>query len=335
MNSDLRSNNSPGEENGFVRTVKFLVRLTLTAILLFALASLLWFGWQQLDRWMERMSRRTVLLESDTDYLLDQMATSQAQIALLTTRLASEQELTAAQGAALNSQVKEQESSVHQLEELASAGGIMSSTLSVLAEGVAALQGDANENMGQIDQIGGQADAAIIRSGTLETRLATLEAMAREPGEEVIQLQVALRWFHLRELISSAQQRLVESNPGLAAVDVERAYLTAAAFQEESPEEEDQILSIIMDRLDLAFSSLPDDPASAARDLESAGASIDQMLAEMLGIEVIQVAVEELEILNGTAAPTDAGGSENGESETGGTPSAVPGTPEASPTTDE
>ncbi len=329
MNSDPNIENGSGGGSPFVKVIRFLLRLTLTAILVLALALLIWFGWEQLDRWMDRMNRRAVLLETDTGYLLDQMATSQAQIALLTTRLASEQESAAAQSLTLSSQVEAQESAVHQLEELVSSGGMLSDTLSVLVEGVAALQGDVNENMSQIDQIGGQADAAIIRSGTLETQLATLEAIAGESGEEVIQVQEALRWFHLRELISSAQLRLVESNPGLAAANVERAFLTAAALQEESRDEDDQILSIVIDRLDLAFSSLPDDPGSAARDLESAWVAIDQMLAEILGIVVIQVDIEEPETLNGTAEPTDAG-----LSETGGTPTVVPSTPKASPTPD-
>jgi len=305
MNSGSRGS-SPSGENSFIRVVKFLVRLSLTAILAFALAALLWFGWQQLDRWMDRMSRRTVLLESDTDFLLDQLATSQAQISLLTTRLSSERELAAAQGSTLNSQVKTQESVVQGIEELTSEGEILSTTLGILLEGVAALQGDVNENMSQIDQIGGQADAAIIRSGTLETQLAAVEAMASEPGKEVLLLKEALKWFHLRQLISSAQLRLVENNPGLAAEDVERAYITAVAIQEENPDEENQLLAGVIERLDLAFTTLPDDPASTARDLESAWVIIDQMIAGILGIEAVQADIEGLETSTGTAEATNA-----------------------------
>jgi hypothetical protein len=320
MNNDPNIQNGPGGGNTFVQVIRFLLRLSVTAILVLALASLIWFGWQQLDRWKDGMSRRTVILESDTDYLLDQMATSQAQIALLTTRLALEQELAAAQGSTLSNQVEMQESAVHQIEELASLGGILSDTLSILVEGVAALQGDVNENMSQIDQIGGQADAAIIRSGTLETQLATLEAIASEPGEEVIQVQKALRWFHLREQISIAQLRLVASNPGLAAADVEQAFLIATAFQEESPDEDDRLLSIVIDRLDLALTSLPDDPASAARDLEAAWEAIDQVIVELLGIRPDMIGSDKIGLDNSATI------------EAGQTPTAVTGTPKTAPT---
>ena len=137
--------------------------------------------------------------------------------------------MAAAQGYTLDSQLEAQESAVLQLEELATSGGILSRTLSILVEGVAALQSDVNENIGQIEQIAGQADAAIIRSLALESQLATLDVMASEPGKEV----------------------------------------------------------------------------------------------------------RELETLNGSAGPTNVGGGVTGESETGGTPTAVLGTPEASPTPDE
>jgi hypothetical protein len=344
MDSDPNIQNSPGGGNAIVQVIRFLLRLALAAILVLALVSLMWFGWQQLDRWMDRMSRRTVILESDTDYLLDQMATSQAQIALLTTRLASGQELAAAQGSTIISQVEAQQSAVQQLEELVSSEDILSDTLSILVEGVAALQRDVNENMSQIDQIGGQADAAIIRSGTLETQLATLEAIAGEPGEQVIQLKEAVRWLHLWQLVSNARLRLAENNPGLAALDVEQAFLTASSIRVEILEEEGEAYSGVADRLELALSNLPDDPGSAARDLESAWEAIEQILVELLGIEVVQVEIEELETLNGTAEPTDAGVGNGGRetavtetavSVTGGTPTAVPGTPEASPTPDE
>ncbi len=58
-------------------------------------------------------------------------------------------------------------------------------------------------------------------------------------------------------------------------------------------------------------------------------ATFDAMGSEP-GKEVI-----ELETMNGSAGPTNVGGGVTGESETGGTPTAVLGTPEASPTPDE
>lgn len=351
MNSDSRTNNDPGGDSGIVWAFKFLIRLTLTAILVLALASLLWFGWQQLDRWMDKMNRRTVLLETDTGYLLDQMATSEAQISELTTRLASGVEGAADLDSSIDRQVEAQETALFRIEAVASSGLIISETVSVLGEGVSALQGDVNENLSQIDQIGGRADAALIRAATLETQLATLEAAASEPGEEVILLTEALRWFHLRELVSRGRLRLAENNPGLAAADIEQTYLTAVSFQAENPEEDDEALSTVVDRLDLAFTSLPDDPAAAARDLESVWVAIDQILVKILGIERIETGLELLVTPTGTGEPEDlagdnsaaednseadeAGVDSTGTSEAEVTQTPVSGTPEATPTPSE
>jgi hypothetical protein len=320
MNSDPNIQNGPGGGNAFVQVIRFLLRLTLTAILVLALASLLWFGWQQLDRWMDRMSRRAVLLETDTDYLLDQMATSQAQISLLSTRLASEKEGAAVLDSIIDQQVESQITALIELEELASSGRILSETVNILVEGVSDLQGDVNENLSQIDQVGGQADAVLIRAAALETRLANLEAIAGEPGEEVIQLKEAVKWLHLWGLVSSARLRLAEKNPGLAAIDVEQAFLTASSIRVEILEQEGEAYSGVADRLEVALSNLPDDPGSAARELESAWEAIDQVLVELLGIMPDNIGPDKNR-LNSTATI-----------EAGETSTAIPETPEAAPT---
>ena len=233
---------------------------------------------------MDRMRRRAVLFETDTDYLLDQVATSQAQISLLSTRIASEKEGAAVLDSILNQQVESQITVRIQVEELGSSGRILSETVNILVEGVSDLQGDVNENVSQIDQVGGQADAILIRAAALESQLAALEGIAGEPGEELIKFKEVVGWLHLWGLVSSARLRLAENNPGLAAVDIEQAYLIASSLRVEILEEEEEASSGVADRLELALANLPDDPGSAARDLESAWDAIEQILVELLGI---------------------------------------------------
>lgn len=173
------------------------------------------------------------------------------------------------------------------LDAVIMAGTVISENITVLNEGVGALQSDIVGLGSDLDSLGGEVDA--VQSGllALEGQTESLEETLDDPlaaTEDVAELRQVLLLFRVWELVARARLRLVEENPGLALADVQAAQTVLSAVMETSPEEVAASLEPVQQRLDLAGASLPDDPDTAARDLETGWEALDRLLGEMLGL---------------------------------------------------
>ena len=172
-----------------------------------------------------------------------------------------------------------------QVASLSDAGRQMSETVTILGEGMISLQGDVNENVSSIDELGGQLDALSIDSAELESQVADLEGIFSKSDEQVIRLRQALYWFRLWELMARARLQIADNNLGFAAADVKTALSLASSVPPAVTDVESEILAAITTRLELAAQELPDEPVTAARDLESAWDVVDQVIAVLVGYE--------------------------------------------------
>jgi hypothetical protein len=125
--------------------------------------------------------------------------------------------------------------------------------------------------------------------------MAALQETLEDPlaaTEDVEALRQTLALFRVWELVARARLRLLEDNPGLALADVQAAQAAVETILETAVEETVASLTPVQQRLDLAAASLPDDPLTAGRDLETAWESLDVYLGELLGLPVVE-SVEE------------------------------------------
>ena len=180
------------------------------------------------------------------------------------------------------------------LDEAIAAGAAISENISVLNAGIGALQSDIVGYGSDLDSLGGEVDGLQSEVLGLATETETIGASLADPlaaTEDVAELRQILGLFRVWELVARARLRLVEENPGLALADVQAAQGALAAVIDAAPEGLAAELEPVQQRLALAAAGLPDDPVTAARDLESGWEALDVLLGEMLGLP--EAAVEE------------------------------------------
>lgn len=176
----------------------------------------------------------------------------------------------------------------------------------VLEENIVALQSDINENTAQIDDLGGDIDAAhanvtILSSDVADLRVAadtavtdaaTAVLISDTVKVDVTDMQQTLVLFRAWELITRARLRLMENNVGLATSDVQTAADLLAALAPILPETEVNAIVQIQSRLDLILTNLPNSPNGAAQDLERAWDELDTVLAARIPLPTTTEGVE-------------------------------------------
>jgi chromosome segregation ATPase len=287
------------------RLLLAFLKLALLFIVIFALAGVAWLIYQELDRSfdsvtarMDRNTERIELAESDVDILLAESDVHQERVKALETVVAVQEAHIANQEvtiAGLESDLgagQEQQDEVLTILEahitnLIASTETISSNVTFLSEGLVSLQGDTTSNVSDIDAVGGEVDALEIDLLALNGQVVEVQVeLSDYSAEEFIHMRQALALFRVWEMVSRAQLRLIEQNVGLAADDIDTALASVDRLQAAVPEEEESTsagLEQVQQRLTLAAANLPDDPLSAARDLETAWELLDAALAELFG----------------------------------------------------
>ena len=156
-----------------------------------------------------------------------------------------------------------------------------------------------NENLTELDALGGQNDALQGRLATLEDNLTALNgdlagldgtvAGLVDADAALAQMEITLTLFRAWDTVGRARLRLAEGNAGLAAADVNTALVaieqlapsltTPVNEGEEAPPDP---LAAIQTRLALVAELLPTDAATAADDLDVIWGLLDALIAERL-----------------------------------------------------
>ena len=167
-----------------------------------------------------------------------------------------------------------------QVAQLVTRTVVLTDGVATLNAGLLVLQGDLNENQATIDSLGGAVDGLEADVASLQDADEALAAAIIDPGAQLAQMQ-HLALFQVWELTSRARLHLLAGNNGLAAEDVALAEALVEALAA-TDLGANVTLTTLQQRLALVQSSLPGDPATAARDLEVAWDSLDQLLAALL-----------------------------------------------------
>ncbi len=296
---------------GFLgRLFRAFIKVTFTLLILAALGIGGYFGVRELSRSLLSLTAdsyetaaRVDLLRSDVNSLMENETEGRRQDG------AVQNDLTALDGrvsavereleADLTRQSEQLAALESRLDEMVMAGAVISENVTLLNGGIGALQADIVGYGTDLDSLGGEVDGLQSDVLGLTSQTEAIQESLVDPlagTAEVAELRQILVMFRVWELVSRARLRLVEGNPGLALADVEAAQEAMTAVIATASEEMVPLLEPIQQRLDLAAASLPDDPETAARDLESGWEALDSLLSDLLGLaEVEAEPVEETE----------------------------------------
>lgn len=315
-----------------------------TALITFALivviGAIIWgafLGYEELRRSFGAIAARNTineqkidLLRSDVDNLMAdsrRVNSLQSEVSDLEARLAQLQEILA--------DLRRQQEMLAALEEdtamALNASEAVAQDTAALSTALSALQGDISNSSQSIDELGGEVDQLRSEVSSLASGLTELQAAAAARAEdELTGTRQVLTLFRAWELISRARLRLLEDNFGLARADTEQALRTMDRLLADAPEEEVEAWQRIQTRLELAFATLPGDPAMAAGDLESAWDALDQVLTAMLLPELETAgslpedADDSAAVEEATVEPTSAGATATAAATSSPTPTAEP-----------
>jgi chromosome segregation ATPase len=292
-------------ESGFLqRLFLALLKVGLALLILAGLAIGAWFIIRELDRSFdsvivrtERNTRRIEETEAEINTLQEQNYARGVQIAALEAALAERESEIAALQEELDAGLDRQSALLAEVEgetvTLAGQAEALSGETALLGAGLVALQDDLNANGLQIDQLGGTVDGLSLTLSALDSRAAGIQDQVDELAvEDLAGWRRAVNLFRIWQMIGRARLRLVESNMGLAAADIELALaaidelpaneLLAADAETNGPAATNEGLFTVRERLQLAASNLPDQPQVAGRDLETAWETLDIIIASAL-----------------------------------------------------
>jgi hypothetical protein len=291
----------------FGRFIRALIKVTLTLIILAALGIGGYFGVRELSRSLltltadtHETTSRVNLLRSDVNSLMENEAEGRRQDFEVQTDLTALDGRVSVVERNMETDLARQEEQLAALEgrvdELAAAGAVISENVTLLRGGIGALQADIVGFGSDLDILGGEVDGLQSAVSSLTGETEVLQASLVDPlagTEDVAELRQILVLFRVWELMSRARLRLVEGNPGLALADVAAAQRALTAVIETSTEEMAALLLPVQQRLDLAAASLPNDPVTAGRDLESGWEALDAIVEALLGLpEAVTVPAE-------------------------------------------
>lgn len=296
----MSSETQPGFGQRLGRSLYWILRTTIITLLLLAilvgLALLGFWGYQEVQRSfsgttvrIEANSREIEALAAQVNGLEVAQMTREAQLAGADRDLAALREEQTAVQDALARQDDLLDALSSQLLATSSSGEAALNDIASLGEAVAALQADLNRTGEELDTLGGavdRIDGAVTNLGeqtaVLDVSVAALE-QAAEADTRTQELREVLALFRVWELITRARLRLAEDNVGLAGDDVETAVRTMDLLvTTSSTETVAQSYKAVQGRLALAFANLPDDPTTAAADLETAWNELDAVLAKRI-----------------------------------------------------
>jgi chromosome segregation ATPase len=279
-----------------------LLKLVLLLIVLVGIGVAAWFGYQELTRSFNSLATRNDLnaqrieaLRSDVSTLTTERAAQESQLDTLEEEVSTLDAEVAAMTEQLSADLEHQQEVLAQLETeltgLVASANVITENVDNLSAGVIALQGDVNENIAAVDELGGNVDELGTNVTDLNQEFGSLETevmgVSGEAMTAVTELGQAVTLFRAWEMVYRARLRLLEQNAGLARQDVAVAQALLTMLVENSGGEPGETLAAVQQRLDLASAGLPTDPDTAVRDLESAWEMLDAILAELMGVPEI------------------------------------------------
>lgn len=300
-----QTENETNEPGFFLRLGGFLKRLLLAflklglfLIAIAVLAVIAWFIYKEIirsfdsvNRRMETNTDRIELVENGIGRLLAANENVEEQFANLQTAVANQNATVTALESDIDPLLTQQEEVLASQEErvtsLIARTDTISGNLTFLNEGLVSLQQDSTTNVSDIDALGGEVDAIQADLVALNTWADDVQAeLSGYSAEEFNRMRQAVALFRLWEMVSRARLRLIEQNVGLATNDTDAALAYVVVLQTTIPEEDETTRTSLLQmqqRLTLAASNLPDDPAAAARDLETAWEVLGVALAVLFG----------------------------------------------------
>lgn len=299
----MSSEPQPGFGQRLGRSLYWVFRTTIITLILIAflvgLPLLGFFAYQELQRSfnstavrIEANSREIGSLAAQIDGLETAQMTRQAQLDGAERDLAALAREQTAVTDTLSESVSRQgellDALNSQLAVANSSGETALDDIASLGEAITSLQADLNRTGGEVDALGGtvdRIDGAVTglqeQTAVLDTSVTDLQQAAADDARTQ-ELREVLALFRVWELITRARLRLAENNVGLAGDDVETAVRTMDLLVTTSSEEVANSYKAVQGRLALAFANLPDDPTTAAADLETAWNELDTVLAERI-----------------------------------------------------
>ncbi|GAB4275227.1 MAG: hypothetical protein Kow0080_24410 [Candidatus Promineifilaceae bacterium] len=234
------------------------------------------------------------LLRNDVNGLMANTPDQATEIAALKTEVNRLQGVIASLEEELTNNATSQEKAVtlvqEQVNALAESLDALSTDSAAISEAFVALQSDINTNSQQIDALGGDLDALrseVEAANTAVTTLQTTALIVADNGLSPEQMQETLALLHIWHTISRARLRLAENNLGLATDDVMTAMRRIDVLTSNAAEAEQ--FALVEARLALALSSLPNDPETAASDLDNAWNVLDNILVTRLQPDAVPV----------------------------------------------
>jgi len=314
--TDSRSNR-PGFFRRLWQAFVALVKIAVVLVIMVGLGAAVWFGYQGLTRSFSSLAtrddanrQRIDLLRNDIDTLQTDRTSQGNRLNGLENELSSLESEVGTLTERLTADLNRQDDMLTvldgQVSDLIASTGSITENVAALSAGVNALQGDINENIAAVDELGGHVDVLDTNMRELSDDFVALESevttAAETATEQVAQMGQALSLFRAWEMVYRARLRLLEQNFGLATDDVAVARALVGALATNSSEDGNEALLAVQERLELAATNLPDDPNSAERDLESAWEMLDSILSELLGEP--EVGLVETAVISPTATIT-------------------------------
>lgn len=267
----------------FVGFLKFLFFAALVA----AIVAGAWIGYRELRRALqaaddlaERNAQEIAVLRSDVDNVMTDTSEEEAIAALEAEIEALQSRVDELDGEVEDELAQQSEALATlqgQLDGLNAQAATREAEMETLRRGVAGIQQDVNANAATVDELGGDVDDLVADVDALSETFTQVQ----EDAGELAQMQRALTLFRVWELVARARLRLLQGNAGLAAGDLAAAQATMDGLAVDEGESADAAL--LRQRLALALESLPDDPAAAGRDLETAWEMLDETIATLTG----------------------------------------------------
>ncbi len=278
------------------RLFQAFIKLLVLIIFLAALAVGGWFVYQEITRSFDSVTtrmdvntRRIEKTDSDIGALLASIDDQREEIAALQVAVSAQDDQIAMLTEESTTEQTRQDDMLAALD--AQIAGSVAEDISALNEGLIALQNDITNNGAQIDELGGTADSLQADITDLQGDINNVNTQVEEtqgtladfPAAEIVLMRQTLSLFRIWELTSRARLRLVEGNAGLAETDLELALGVAnGILANDADEELSSFVRPVQERLALAAFNLPDDPVTAARDLETAWEALDEALVHFL-----------------------------------------------------